>query len=263
MGTKVPIGLVQAHRRELRWRVVPPAASPVAGSSAKRAWVEFNLASNFLKLIEKEVSAAASGIPDPELRLREMARAHARRFARSHYAVERFFSGHSSIRHELRLHFIERRQGYSELFRATLGELQEAGRMRPLDLNLATIRLLAILAPDQGKAAHDSIWGPSSLEHWVEITVDMAMAALLIEPKPTSPVLTEDHELTILRLYQDIEGLILSDGNQEELASKTRKLRDIQEAEAVAMARHAHRRNHLPQGEGYALLEKADRLLSK
>jgi len=73
----------------------------------------------------------------------------------------------------------------------------------------------------------------------------------------------ESHSARIRGLYQQIQYLILTGGADEAIALKRQELRRFQQLEAERMTRRAERRSHLAAGRGYALLEKASRLLAK
>lgn len=77
---------------------------------------------------------------------------------------------------------------------------------------------------------------------------------------PRSVVLNESETG---RLYREIESLMLAGGQEEAIAAKTTELRRLQQIEADRMSAYARSQSQLQPGHGYALLDKAARLLDK
>ena len=75
------------------------------------------------------------------------------------------------------------------------------------------------------------------------------------------PVVLNDVETG--RLYREIESLMLAGGQEEAIAAKAIELRRLQQLEADRMSAYARSRSQLVPGQGYALLDKAARLLGK
>lgn len=90
------------------------------------------------------------------------------------------------------------------------------------------------------------------------------------EPEPAAPTASEQPDATPLetqidQIYDELRDLVGRSADnpdlKAEIESKRKQLRALQVEEAAAWRQRAEARRHLKPGEGYRLLQRAERLL--
>jgi AcrR family transcriptional regulator len=129
--------------------------------------------------LERDVIAPAKSFADPEQRLREIIRLHIHGAIVHGLAFTVLMSEVSHLDPDQRKKIIKRKKNYHALVRGALQELAGQGRLRDLDVRIATMHIMNTLT---GIAR----WYPddfsSDEEHLIQQTVDYNMAAVL-KPK--------------------------------------------------------------------------------
>ncbi len=130
--------------------------------------------------LERWVIAPTRLMEDPEERLREMIRLHIRGAIEHGVAFTILMSEVSHLESAQRKNIVQRKKAYHALARQALQELADQGRLRDLDVKIATMHIMNTLV---GIAR----WFPddvtSDQEHLISETVEYSMAAIL---KPTA-----------------------------------------------------------------------------
>ena len=95
--------------------------------------------------IDAEVVVPTRGIRDPEERLRQLMIRHARIATRARGAVAQLADEIRALPPPARKKIKLRMRGYFDFVRDTLAELQAAGRLRDIDLTVATFTVLGMI----------------------------------------------------------------------------------------------------------------------
>ncbi|MEO2011610.1 MAG: TetR/AcrR family transcriptional regulator [Pirellulaceae bacterium] len=129
--------------------------------------------------LERVVIAPARLISNPEERLREMMRRHIQGAIEHGCAFTIVMSEVSHLESPERKKIVKRKKAYHALARQALQELAEQGRLRDLDVDIATMHIINTLV---GIARWDPDDVTSDQEHLITETVEYNLAAIL---KPT------------------------------------------------------------------------------
>ena len=130
--------------------------------------------------LERVVVISVRSIDDPEERLRQLIRLHIQGSLRQGLAFTVLFSEMNHLARAQQDEIRGRIREYLALIRGTLQELEDSGRLRSLDVNIATMHIMnAMIGVARWK--HDDF--TSDEEHLIQETVDYTMAALL-KPEP-------------------------------------------------------------------------------
>src|SRR5262249_15931381 len=98
-----------------------------------------------LDQIDAEVVAPTRGLRDPVDRLRQIMIRHARIATRAHGAVAQLADELRALPPSSRKKFKQRMRAYFDLVRGTLAEVKAAGRLREVDLTVATFTVLGMV----------------------------------------------------------------------------------------------------------------------
>jgi len=136
----------------------------------------FEIMSFGMDQIDAEVIAATRGLRDPVERLRQIMIRHARISTRAHGAVAQLADEIRALPQPARKKIKLRMRAYFEFVRKTLAELKAAGRLREVDLTVATFTVLGMI-----------LWQPRWFQQGGRLTAeqvaksvaDLALAALL------------------------------------------------------------------------------------
>jgi TetR/AcrR family transcriptional regulator, cholesterol catabolism regulator len=132
-----------------------------------------------LERVREEVVVPIRGIPDPEERLRQLIERHARIATRGHGAVAHLGDEIRALPPASRKQIEQKMRLYVELIRDMLRDLEAAGRLRDIDVTVATFSVLGMI-----------LWLPRWFRHDGRLTQEevargIAELALggLIEPR--------------------------------------------------------------------------------
>jgi len=98
-----------------------------------------------LERVHEEVLLPVRGIPDPEERLRQLIIRHASIVTRGHGAVTIISEETRALPPGPRRKIQHRMRVYIDLIRETLGELAEEGKLRDVDVTVATYSLIGMI----------------------------------------------------------------------------------------------------------------------
>ena len=126
--------------------------------------------------VEREIVEPTRSIENPEDRLREVIRRHARGLIEHGPAITVLMSETESLQDEQRAEIVRRKESYRAYIREALFELEKDGRLRELDIPTATMHILNTIVGIARWFASDS---SDDVDNLVEETVRFNMAAVL------------------------------------------------------------------------------------
>lgn len=141
----------------------------------------FSIMSFAMDLLEEEVVEPASAIPNAEERLRTIVAGHARLLTHETGALAILIDEVAGLGEEARHEITHRKRAYFDLLRDTLEQLEEEGRLRPVDRTVAAFSLLGMVMwisrwyQPGGKLAGDRV---------VHDITEIAVGGLLRGPGP-------------------------------------------------------------------------------
>ena len=136
----------------------------------------FRILNHALDELERIVSTPVRLIEDPERRLRQLMRLQILGSVKHGLAFTVLFLEKKHLAPAQQMEINERIKEHHALIRETLRELAENGRLRSLDVNIATMHIMNAMTGVARWKHHDFA---SDAEHLIQETIAYTMAALL------------------------------------------------------------------------------------
>lgn len=143
----------------------------------------YQILTHCMDVLNRVVITPVRSIEDPEERLRQLIRLHIQGQVDHGLTFTSLFTERKHLSFEQDEVFLERIKEYHALIRETLQELADGGRLRSLDVDIATmLTMSAITSVSRWKSQNYQDFS-TDVEHLTQETVAYTMAAIL-KPEP-------------------------------------------------------------------------------